>query len=550
VIPVSQPVAQTPSEADNNLRWLRIAVALAVIALVYFYRIDRPLVWGDEAETGIEARNILMYGYPIAYDGRNVSIYDNGAQLNNDLVYKKIPWASFYLGALSMAIFGDNTAGLRILFAFVGLLSFLPIYAVLKSRIKYPDIIAALVLISPQVVLFQRNARYFSILILLYAVLVWHLSFDFKSAKTRFIVALLALVLFFHTHSLVAICTSISLILYSFFFRRELLKVYSISSGIAFLSWLIWYVSLGSPLTESPITFWMITTDFGLWLKLFFEGLAAVIVDLDVVGCLPILLWIAIVGFLFSKGRAVVLNTIKDPLFAFVFLNILVQALITAALFGYETPDRHSLLRYMPHLVVFALIACFFALNAIIPKKGLYLAVCGFAVAFNFLTFSLLAKPFSRNMPVSWALPVYSEIISPKDTVWDNMIARLRDESEKSTDRDAPIVALPQWTQGMTVFYLGDRYLVSPMLNPGAGECEQAIRKVMGDESFFKLVNKPKWVLDIVGQLKPGPEGYTSAAVFPSHQSNPDQGIRPELTRHDFYQPEAVINSELFRLKE
>src|SRR5580658_2099845 len=142
------------------MRWIRPALAVLVVAVVYFHRLDRPPLWEDEAYTGVQARNLLHHGYPTAYDGRNVLLYENGAQLNRDLVPEEAPWAQYYLGALSLAVFGDNAAGLRVLFALAGLLAFFPLYAVLKSRVKYPDLIAAVALLAPQIVLFQRNARY------------------------------------------------------------------------------------------------------------------------------------------------------------------------------------------------------------------------------------------------------------------------------------------------------------------------------------------------------------------------------------------------------
>ena len=130
------------------MQWPVLVPVLIVIALAYFYQIDRPLLWGDEADTGVYARNILTYGYPTSYDGRNLSLYKNGYMVNKNFLRKNIPWMQFYIGALSLSIFGNDTAGLRILFALIGLAAFFPIYNVLKSQVKYPAIIAGLVLIS------------------------------------------------------------------------------------------------------------------------------------------------------------------------------------------------------------------------------------------------------------------------------------------------------------------------------------------------------------------------------------------------------------------
>src|SRR5262245_33748343 len=101
-VDVDPPSADDPS----RWRWLRFALAIVLIGTVYFYKLGEPLLWDDEADTGFLARNVLTHGLPVAYDGRNVSVYDNGAQLSASLVSKKIPWVQYYVGALSLKIFG------------------------------------------------------------------------------------------------------------------------------------------------------------------------------------------------------------------------------------------------------------------------------------------------------------------------------------------------------------------------------------------------------------------------------------------------------------
>ncbi len=79
-----------PTHTDGGRwPWFQIALALAVVAGAYLYRLDRPLLWGDEADTGVVARNVLRVGYPVAYDDRNVTMFENGSQLNRELVCKK-----------------------------------------------------------------------------------------------------------------------------------------------------------------------------------------------------------------------------------------------------------------------------------------------------------------------------------------------------------------------------------------------------------------------------------------------------------------------------
>ena len=279
-------------------RW----TALLVIAVVYFYRLDRPLLWGDEADTGIAACSILRNGFPVEYDGRNLSVFQNGAELNHNLLRIRVSWGQFYVGALSVTLFGNNTGGLRVLFAILGLLAFFPVYALLRSRVKYPEIIAALTLTAPQLVLFQRNARYYSMLILLYAVLVWVTSAKLKSDRIRAAVASLVLILLFHTQSLAALCCCASLVTFCLLFDRKALWVYSLASSVGFLSWVAWREMLGPPIMNTPLPISLITSNPAGWLRSFGTGLLATIVDLDVVDCLPLLVWLMAFAALCWRG--------------------------------------------------------------------------------------------------------------------------------------------------------------------------------------------------------------------------------------------------------
>jgi hypothetical protein len=530
------------------MQCLRPAFALLIIALVYFYRADKPPLWGDEADTGIAARNILRCGYPIVYDGRNVSIFENGSQLNRNLVCKKVPWIQYYLGALSLFIFGNSTLGLRVLFAFGGLLSFFPIYAILKSRLKYPTILTVLTLIAPQVVLFQRNARYYPLIILLYAVLVWHLLREFKSSRNHFILASLIFVLFFHTHPFAAVCSSLSLIAFCLFFRRAVLAPYFFACGIGFASWFIWYRLLGPSLDESALPISLLKTNFSLWFKVFGIGFWATIVDMDAVDCVPILLWTAVLAVLLIRGRNALRELFREQLYAFVFVNILLQTVASAALFGFDDRNHYSLLRYAPHLLVFGLVCAFMVLNSVIASKSLYLFVSMFAVAFNFLTISFWANPLSRGIPASWLVPVYSEIFRPRQNAWDLVVSRFGAELKNASGQDTVVFFLPYWTQEVAIFYLGDRYLIRPML-PSA-ECVQSLRKTMGVQALNRLFDRPEWIVDFGDYFEGDLTRYDLVDVIPSYQTQPDNGSRPELTRHTFAQSVVEKNVKLFRLRK
>ncbi len=541
--------------AEDSLRRYRLIIFAGMIAAVYLFRIDRPPLWCDEAETGIEARSILRCGLPIAYDGRNLSLYESGIQVNRDFIYKQIPWAQYYLGALSITIFGDNGAGLRILFALIGVAAFFPIYSILKKRAAYPDIVAALALMAPQIVLFQRNARYFSILILVYSLLIWHLSVDIKKVHFRYALALFIFILFFQTHPFAALCSSVSLLLYCLFFRRKAFLIYFISSAVGFISWFVWYEMLGPPLSDMGLfksISSLIATNLGFYLRDALASFLILVVDMDAVDCVPLLFWAIISAFLIYRMRKTVAATLSDPLPVLVLLNIIIQIFATAFIFGYvkeygytNTHIALSYLRFMPHLLVFAMLSGFIILNSIIPYKRVYLLSCAALVFFNLFTISYWTRPFSRDVPISWMAPVYSEIFHPPENIWDGIISNLRDALSGSTDREQVINAFPNYTQDVAIYYLGDRYFIRPQLDEPT---EKYVREYMGAKAFDRLMVKPTWVIDALGIINDVP-GYESAFTIPSYQINPDDGSRPELTNHCFSQSVPVGKAEVFRLK-
>jgi len=532
------------------MRWIRLSLILAAIAAVYFFRLGQPVLWADEADTGILARNVLRFGYPTAFDGRNLSLADDGAQLNRTLLSKKIPWVQYYVGALSLAVFGDDTAGLRALFALCGLLAFFPLEAVLRGRVRCPDVSAALALLAPQIVLLQRSARYYPLLILLYALLVWHLYANFKSGRRRWAAAAVIFVLFFHTHPVAALCSAVALILFCLCGRREAVPGYLAASGAGFLSWLIWYELLGPPLVATPLTLAFLTSNFALWWKGFSLGVAATAVDLDAVGCLPLLLWAGAVGLLCWRNRPALRGLGREPLVGFVLLNLLVQGVATGAVFGPETAAYFAILRYLPHLLVFAILAGFFVLNSAVRSTGAYLALCLVAVATNFLTLAHWAEPMGRKTPASWLAPVYAEIFHPPPSAWEGAIARLRSEASDRPGRDRVIVVWPPWTKETMIFYLGDlAYIRQSSLSAAPTEANRIIATAIGPEASRRLSGQPDWLVDLVGIFQSVPAGYVPDGAFPSYQANPDNGSRPELTRHSFAQAAPVGGIRLFRLR-
>jgi hypothetical protein len=200
-------------------------------------------------------------------------------------------------------------------------------------------------------------------------------------------------------------------------------------------------------------------------------------------------------------------------------------------------------------LLVFLVLSCFVLLDFTISRKPLFVAASLVAVCFNVFSASFWAQSSARHVPVSWVAPVYRELFVPPQTALDTIIAKLRDESLLRQDRNEKIAVFPPWTNNVALFYLGDQYFLPPGVDAAAVECKQAIRAALGTESYQRLLGPPEWLLDVGGFVKRVPMNYQLAEEIPSSQVRPDDGSRPELTRHRFAQSQNVASVRLFQLQ-
>lgn len=532
-------------------RLLPAALAFLLVAAACLHGLGRTPLWSDEADTGNEARGILRTGLPTAFDGRNLSLFDDGSQLNRAFLSKKIPWLQYYLGAASLAAFGDSTRGLRTGFALCGLLAFLPLYGLLRRQVRRPALATALILLAPQVILLQRNARYYSLLILLYAALLWLLETEPAGGaeeagdplRSGIRLAALSTVLFllFQTQPFAAACAAGSLLAYGWIWRRARIKGYALASLAGFAPWLLWYLSLGPALAPTGTTLEEAGKYFGGWLWVTGDGLAGTAIDFDMVGCLPLLAGALLVAAACLKRRR---DLLRRPLFGLVAINLAAQTMATAALLGFETAGRFAILRYMPHLLVFSLAALLVMLEELVASAALWGLASLALVGTNLGTLCFWAHPWSRRPPVSWVPPVYGEILHPADTALPDALARLRAAGDPG--RPQVLFVSPAWTQDVAIFYLGDRYVVSPQFGSASAPSIPWAVRAMGVEAFRRAVGPPDWILDI-GHFFTVPPGYRLVAVFPSRLIRPDEGARPELTRHAFAQDRPVNTVRLFR---
>ena len=180
--------------------WPFLIVA-AIAGVLIFTNLGSDYLWADEGDTAVLAHSIVKSGLPRAWDGKTFMDSDFGARVNRDLVMVSSPWLQYYVVASSFAIFGESTFAARFPFALAGWLTILLVYRlvwVATGDRRAAVCGSALMICSVQFLLFCRQARYYTLAMLLTCLLIE--SFLRMRSLGRTIVFGIIAILLFHTH--------------------------------------------------------------------------------------------------------------------------------------------------------------------------------------------------------------------------------------------------------------------------------------------------------------------------------------------------------------
>ena len=243
--------------ASKHLRERCLTVIFYFISLLFlvslFKNISYPLLWADEGMTVMFGKRVLEYGYPKVHDGKNV-VYDLrhpnpnlGIDEKTDAYIGGPSWGMYYVAAVAVKIaqMSDDifakTAILRIPYALAGLIG-LAILAFLGaqffestlSKYGFLTLFAFFELTSIPLVLHLREARYYSLTVLLVALIIFiyvrHKILKKANYSTYAVMLTLVLFLLFVTFSpayfifliTISLCESIGFIrdLFSKYVRK------------------------------------------------------------------------------------------------------------------------------------------------------------------------------------------------------------------------------------------------------------------------------------------------------------------------------------------
>jgi len=199
----------------SHLHHRHIQTILLVLlgGALLFPRLGDAYLWVDEAETALLGKNILTYGYPRMYDGRNLMNYYPPLH-NEDYVEVVLPWLPYYVSAVSFYFLGVDTFAARFPFAVCGLIviGLFPVIVRQLTDDRWTQIVAPWVLVlNVPLLLYFRQCRYYGLVIVFTLLIIWsylHLANGHKWALWPLTAAAIGL---FHSHYVVCAGTLMGL---------------------------------------------------------------------------------------------------------------------------------------------------------------------------------------------------------------------------------------------------------------------------------------------------------------------------------------------------
>ena len=199
---------------------------LLVAAYLCLVNLDYAALWHDEAPAAFFGKTLLQQGDIVGWDGRNLVGGMNGRTLNEEL-RDVLPPLMYVLNAVGFAIFGVNEMGARIVHAILGIVALGVFYLLLRQHLpKFPRLTFFIFVFaagSAQLLLYFRQSRYFSVMVLTLLLLfyLYELYERYWRSKHPAYLPVLALVaaLSFFNHYVGGAATMLSLAAYHLLFR-------------------------------------------------------------------------------------------------------------------------------------------------------------------------------------------------------------------------------------------------------------------------------------------------------------------------------------------
>jgi hypothetical protein len=182
--------------------WISICIAI-LASMVFLTNLGGQEYSLDEPDTVAVAKNISMYGFPSAWDGKGFIFGTNGdevSKINGYYIWTWHPWLQHYVAFAGMPLFGKSVGQLRILFALFGMGTVLVVFGI--AQYLYKNKLIAFFL-SLQLIfllpffLYIRQIRYYSLSAFFSVVIFWLLLKVYHREWNWYLTVLLSMAMFF-----------------------------------------------------------------------------------------------------------------------------------------------------------------------------------------------------------------------------------------------------------------------------------------------------------------------------------------------------------------
>ncbi|MGB2661903.1 MAG: glycosyltransferase family 39 protein, partial [Candidatus Omnitrophota bacterium] len=242
-----------------------IIIITFATAILIFVNLGNQFLWQDEAETAQLGKNILEYGYPKAFDGKNLVNPTIRTGFGENYAWKYHPWGQFYITALSFLFLGASTFAARLPFAVIGVVNVLMLYllAYRLTRERFTANCAALLMaFSVPYLLLMRQCRYYApAVFLVLFILFFYSKFREKGSNRDLALFSLGLVALGYTvHGMfIPVFAAIGLHYLVFSFDKRTFPKVAVSGILvlgAVVTWLVYSNSTAHAAAISPERLW------------------------------------------------------------------------------------------------------------------------------------------------------------------------------------------------------------------------------------------------------------------------------------------------------
>lgn len=209
--------------------WLRDpwfwGLCLAACLLLLPHLESSGVLWQDEGETAVLAKNTLQFGYPKAFDG--INRVNPSVPIGPHAAWTYHTWLQFYVAAASFWAFGATTMAARLPFALAGVLGVLLAYRVTLALFEHCGIArltSLFVLCSVPLMLHARQCRYYALAVLGVLWVLWAYLKIHEGRRRAWWWLAAGLLFLFHSHHGAFIPTLAAVVLDSW--RRGILPLH------------------------------------------------------------------------------------------------------------------------------------------------------------------------------------------------------------------------------------------------------------------------------------------------------------------------------------